>query len=264
MRLGGVLSKKPTEFYQEVEAFLLNKRGDTGQQVKLDVGQVMLNYFCIECEDLRTFISQGNLSCIFVNKHIISIDTVLTCACGTDVQFWFLVESENEINGLASKVRIIKRSEKLSDQAAINTNNYGAYTELLDKAEKAYREGLGAGSIVYLRKAFEKITIDTARISGIKYESYPGGNPKNFSKLLRKVDAQCSIIPSEFSSDSYRLFRELSTVVHGDYDEDLGLRKFEALNRLVIGILENVKNKEELKEAIGALGWEEEGSVAVV
>ena len=63
---------------------------------------------------------------------------------------------------------------------------------------------------------------------------------------------------------SYRLFRELSTVVHGDYDEDLGLRKFEALNRLVIGILENVKNKEELKEAIGALGWEEEGSVAVV
>jgi hypothetical protein len=36
------------------------------------------------------------------------------------------------------------------------------------------------------------------------------------------------------------------------------------LNRLVIGILENVKNKEELKEAIGALGWEEEGSVAVV
>ena len=263
MRLGSILSKNPTESYQEVEPFLLNKRGDTGQQVRLDVGQVMLNYYCVDCEDLRTFTSRGNLTCIFVNKQLISIDTVLTCACGTDVQVWFLVEGENDINGLAPRVRIAKRSEQLSNQVAINTNKYGEYSMLLDKAEKAYREGLGAGAIVYLRKAFEKITIDTARIAGIEYESYPGGNPKNFSKLLRKVDAQCSIIPSEFSNDSYRLFRELSTVVHGEYDEELGLRKFEALNRLVIGILENVKNKEELKEAIGALGWEDEGSVAL-
>lgn len=161
----------------------------------------MLNYYCVECEDLRTFTSQGNLTCIFVNKQLISIDTVLTCGCGTDAQVWFLVESE-----------------KLSDQAAINTCKYGDYTMLLNKAEKAYREGLGAGAIVYLRKAFEKITIDTARISGIEYESYPEGNPKNFSKLLRKVDTQCSIIPREFAADGYRLFRELSTVVHGEYE----------------------------------------------
>lgn len=264
MRLGSILSKNPTEFYQEIEPFLLNKRGDTGQQVKLDVGQVMLNYYCVDCEDLRTFTSRGNLTCIFVNKQLISIDTVLTCGCGTDVQVWFLVESENEINCLAPKVRIVKRSEKLSEQVAIHTDKYGDYTMLLDKAEKAYREGLGAGSIVYLRKACEKITIDTARIAGIEYESYPGGNPKNFSNLLRRVDTQCSIIPREFAADGYRIFRELSTVVHGEYDEELGLRKFEALNRLVIGILENVKNKDELKEAIGALGWNDEGSVAVV
>lgn len=264
MRLGSILSKNPMEFYQEVEPFLLNKRGDIGQQVRLDVGQVMLNYYCVCCEDLRTFTSRGNLTCIFVNKRLISIDTVLTCGCGSDVQVWFLIESENDINGFAPKVRVIKRSEKLSDQVAINTNKYGDYTMLLDKAEKAYREGLGAGSIVYLRKAFEKITIDTAKIARIEYESYPGGNPKNFSELLRKVDAQCSIIPREFAADSYKLFRELSTVVHGEYDEELGLRKFEALNRLVIGILENVKNKEELKEAMGALGWNQEGSVAIV
>ena len=52
-------------------------------------------------------------------------------------------------------------------------------------------------------------------------------------------------------------------MVHGEYDEELGLRKFEPQNRLVVGVLENVKNKEELKEAIGALGWEDEGSVAL-
>ena len=44
-------------------------------------------------------------------------------------------------------------------------------------------------------------------------------------------------------------------MVHGEYDEELGLSKFEPLNRLVIGILENVKNREELRSAIGVLGW---------
>ena len=263
MRLSAVLSKPPLNEYIQVDHFLLNKMGKTGQQVDLDIGQIMLNYYCSNCEDLRTFTSKGKISCIFVNKQIISIDTVLACGCGADAQVWFLVECDDDICDIAPNVKIIKRSEKLSDAVKINTNNYGAYTELLDKAEKAYREGLGAGSIVYLRKAFEKITIDTANIAGISFNSYPTGNPKNFSELLRKVDAKCSIIPREFSADSYRLFRELSSVVHGEYDEELGLRKFEPLNRLVVGVLENVKNKEELKEAIGALGWEDEGSVAL-
>jgi hypothetical protein len=264
MRLGSILSKEPVKTYQEIEAFLLSKRGDIGQQVKLDVGQVMLNYYCTKCEDLRTFTSQGSLSCIFVNKQLISIDSVLTCGCGTDVQVWFLVESENEINGLAPKVRIVKRGEKLSTQVAISPHKYGKYSKLLNKAEKAYRENLGAGSIVYLRKAFEKITVDTARIAEISFNAHEGGNPKNFKDLLEKVDEQCSIIPSEFSKDGYTLFRELSNVVHGDFNEELGLRKFGALKRLIIGILENVKNREELKEAINALGWNDEGSVIAI
>jgi len=40
----------------------------------------------------------------------------------------------------------------------------------------------------------------------------------------------------------------LSGVVHGEYDEEAGLKNFEALHRLVIGILENVINH---KEVIG-------------
>lgn len=256
MRLSNILSKKPNDQFAEVEAFLLNKRGDVGQQVRLDVGQVLLNYYCAECEDLRTFVSQKNLHCIFVNKKLISIDAVLACNCGnSDVQVWFLVESENQINGLAPRVRVLKRSEKLSQQASLGPLKFGDYSILLDKAETAYREGLGAGAIVYLRKAYEKITIDTARLAGIQFDAYPDGNPKNFKKLLEEVDRQCSIVPEEFSEDCYTLFRELSNVVHGDCDEDLGLRKFEPLYRLVSGILENVKNKDELKAAIGALGW---------
>lgn len=255
MRLSDILSKAPKNDYTQVDAFLLNKLGAVGQKVDLSVGQVMLNYYCTHCEDLRTFHSKGKLSCIFINKHLISIDCVLVCGCGTNVQVWFLVESENDITSQAPQIRILRRSEQLSDTVKINTSRYGDFSILLDKADQAYRNGLGAGSIVYLRKVFENVTVQTANAMGIEYEKYEGGNPRNFADLLRKVDEKCGIIPKEFSSDGYRLFRELSGVVHGEYDENLGLSKFEPLHRLVIGILENVRNSRELEEAKKALGW---------
>jgi hypothetical protein len=68
----------------------------------------------------------------------------------------------------------------------------------------------------------------------------------------------CSIIPREFSSNRYKLYQDLSNVIHGDFDEQLGLQKFEALNRLVIGVIENIKNNVELMQAIGILGWIDE------
>lgn len=262
MRLSGVLSKAPKLSYEPVDAFLTGKKGNIGQKVDLSVGTVSLNYFCEECDDLRTFNSQGNLSCIFVSKNIISIDCVLKCTCGATVEVWFLVECEDDITSFAPKVRILKRSEKLSNTVRINTTRYGQFDYLLNKAEHAYREELGAGAIVYLRKIFEMVTVQTADSIGIEYNKYEGGNPKNFSSLLEKVDAEYSIIPPEFSKDGKRLFKELSNVVHGDFDEELGLKKFEPLHRLVIGILENVRNKEEFKDAKKALGWSEDDEVS--
>lgn len=259
MRLSDVLSKAPQNEYTQVDGFVQNKQGKVGQKVDLSVGQVMLNYYCEHCEDLRTFQSQGNLSCIFIDKHLISIDCVLTCGCGANVPMWFLVESENDITSQAPKIRILRKTERLSDTVKINSLRYGDFSTLLDKAEQAYRNGLGAGAIVYLRKVFEKITIQTANTMGLEYKQYEGGNPKNFSELLKKVDEQCSIIPREFSSDGYRLFKELSNVVHGEYDEKLGLAKFEPLHRLVIGILENVRNAKDFEDAKKILGWCKEG-----
>jgi hypothetical protein len=257
--LSAVLSKPPSNDFVQVDSFLLGKRGKTGQQVDLDIGQIMLNYYCSNCEDLRTFSSKGNIRCIFVNRQVISIDAVLTCGCGADTQAWFLVECDDDICSNAPKVKIVKKSENLSDAVRINADSYGAYTELLDKAERAHREGLGAGAIVYLRKAYEQITVDTANIAGITFASYPDGNPKNFSSLLEQVDEQCNIVPPEFTANRYELFRELSKIVHGGYDEESGIKKYKPLKRLVIGILENVKNKEQLREAIGKRGWEDEG-----
>lgn len=256
MRLSDVLSKPPKTEYKQVEGFLVNKQGNVGQMVKLQVGTVSLNYFCEHCEDLRTFSSQGQLECVFISKNLISIDCVLKCVCGTKVGVWFLVESEDDITLHAPKVRIAKRSEKLQENVKPRMKRYGDFDDLLSKAELAYREELGAGSIVYLRKIFEKITIQTANAVSIQVLK-PNGRQRPFKDLLEEVDRRCHIVPSEFSANGYRLFGELSDVVHGDFDEQLGLAKFEPLYRLVIGILENVRNREELSAAKKALGWSE-------
>ncbi len=255
MRLSDVLSKKLSKKYEQVEGFLQNRKGNVGQVANICVGKIALNYFCSKCEDIRTFYSKENLSIVFVNKKIISIDSVLICGCGNIIPIWFLVESENNITDLLPKVRILKRDEKLINSNKIENLKYGEFKHLLDKAELAFNQGLGAGAVVYLRKVFEKITIESAEAMNIEYGKYENGNPKNFQKLLEKVDEKCSIIPKEFSKDGYKLFRELSSVVHGEYDEQQGLEEYESLNRLVIGILENIKNHKEITNAIEKLQW---------
>lgn len=263
MRLSDVLSKPSNKEYVQVDAFLQNKVGKAGQKVDISTGSVALNYFCVSCEDIRTFWSSPKLTCIFVSKNLISVDCVLTCGCGSSIPVWFLIESKNDITGQAPAIRILKKSVKLSDTVRINDNRYGEFSILLDNAMQAYTDGLGAGAIVYLRKIFEKITVQTAQAVGIQYKQYEGGNPRNFSDLLKEVNEKCSIIPREFSANGYRLFRELSGVVHGEYDEEAGLKNFEALHRLVIGILENVINHKELMNTTAMLGWNEERGESV-
>ncbi len=257
MNLGDVLSKPPKSEFTQVDSFLLNKKGDTGQQVTLSAGKVMLNYFCSRCDDTRTFISKGKLSCVFVDKKTISIDCVITCGCGSSVQIWFLIESDDDIRSQAPNIRILKRSEKLSNNVLTDKSNYNEFSDLLEKSQRAYRDRLGAGSMVYLRKIFEQVTAQAADGSGIS-RTNTKGYKKNFKELLKEVDRQCSIIPREFSENGYKLFGELSEIVHGKFDEELALEKYESLNRLIVGVLDNVKNNKELMQAIGTLGWNQE------
>ena len=65
-----------------------------------------------------------------------------------------------------------------------------------------------------------------------------------------------------YSDNGYELFRRLSNIAHGNADEDTALREYEHLRRLVVGIMDNVKKKEEeiknnaeLKKALGAIGF---------
>lgn len=254
MRLSEVLSRQPTLVFKQVEDFLGGKPLITGKQRKIHVGEVALNYFCKICNDIRTFRSCEEIYCIGVNEHLVSIDSVLCCHCGASVQVWYLVDCDGDISGQAPDVRILKRSEKLSSDVLLNKERYGEFSELLEKAQRAHHDRLGAGAMVYLRKIFEKITLQTAMAAGIPC-NYENSRKKPFKVLLEEVDKQCSIIPKEFSADGYRLFGELSDIVHGTYDDEIALIKYDSLNRLVVGILDNVKNSNELKFAIGTLGW---------
>jgi hypothetical protein len=258
MRLSDVLSKQPSLEFKQVEGFLCEKILVAGKQKKIQVGKIALNYFCKNCTDMRTFCSGEDIYCIGVNDHLVSIDCVLKCHCDASVQLWFLVDCDGDISGRAPEIRILKRSEKLSTDVLLDKERYGEFSELLEKAQRAHRERLGAGAMVYLRKIFEQITIQTATVAEISCTK-DNGKRKPFKALLEEVDRQCSIIPREFSENGYRLFGELSDIVHGEYNEGLALLKYESLHRLVIGILDNVKNNSELMTAIGSLGWDNGG-----
>lgn len=166
-----------------------------------------------------------------------------------------------EVSELLTKISLLDNNGKMKTEVnkvsvSLNTETYGDFTDALEKAKKAAREGFGAGSIVYLRKVFERIITQTAEAADPPIETRKvNGNLKPFIQILTPVKDQCNIIPSEFAEDGYKLFGELSDVVHGDYDEDEALQKFDAFYRLVTGVLEKIKTNRELMDAIGTLGW---------
>ena len=258
MRLSDVLSKSPTFEFRQVEGFLGEKNLAAGKQRKIQTGKIALNYFCKNCTDVRTFYSGEEIYCIGVTQHLVSIDCVLNCHCGASVQIWFLVDCDGNISGRAPEIRVLKRSEKLSTDVLLDKYRYGNLSDLLEKSQRAHRDSLGAGAMVYLRKIFEQITEQTATAAGIPC-SLSNGKRRPFRLLLEEVDGRCSIIPREFSENGYRLFGELSGIVHGEYNEEEALVKYDSLYRLIIGILDNVTNNHELMTAIGSLGWNDRG-----
>lgn len=245
---------------QEDEEMIGLQNGDF---VEIDAGRIALNFYCKKCEDSRTFMSPDRLHALIINENLISIDAFLQCpVCKAEIQVWFLLEVKDMFTE-EPKVKILKRTEKLSKNVSeLRENSFGIYTDLLEKAMRASREGFGAGAIIYLRKVFEQVTSEAAKASNIS-TTYINSNGKekrkNFKDLLTEVDTKCAIVPIEFSNNRYKLFGKLSDVVHGEYDEEIALEKFSAFYRLVTGIIENIKSKEEFQSAQQALGLSEGG-----
>lgn len=260
MRLSGVLSKEPSKEYCQVDGFL-NQKLKYGKQRKIEVGTVTLSFYCKKCEDALTFSSVGEtLTCVGMNENMISIDTVLRCPrCNTVVPVWFLVEcDEKSFITQYPKVRVSKCSYKLFDDVCITKDKYGKYSELLEKANIAYNDELGSGAIIYLRKVYEQIVTETAEIYGINMCTDKGYRRK-FGELLEEVDREASIVPIEFAKNRYTLFKKLSDVIHGEYDESIALKQYPAFYRLVIGILDNINNNKELLKAVKELEWDIKG-----
>lgn len=256
MRLNDILSKIPNKEYEQVEGFLENKKLSTGGIKDIKIGSIGINFFCKNCNDIRTFTCDKKIQAIGINEHLISVDCVLQCPiCKETVPVWFLVESKNEIYSYSPMVRILKYSNRLSEKVCIS-QTFSEYSDILYKAEKAYNEGLGAGSAIYLRKLYEIITSQMAQVKNINTKKEKGIR-KNFRDLLKEVDEKTHIIPKEFSENGYKLFSELSDILHSDYPENNALEKYDSLKRLVIGILDNIKNNTEIISAMKQLGWKE-------
>lgn len=258
MRLSDVLSKPVNLKFWQVDGFLDNKKLKSGKSKKLTIGKIGLPYYCKCCDSDMTFISAEDIYCIGVNNKQISIDCVLACSrCGNELPVWFLVDSNSDIHLPAPEVRVLKRTEKFTQNALSAKGTYGAFAELLSKADCAYRNELGAGAIIYLRKIYEQITLQTAQAAGIAIMRPNGNSQRPFKDILQEVDAQKSIIPKEFAANGYKLFGELSAIAHGtNVSEADALIKYEPLQRLVVGIIENIKNNTELMTALGNLGWQ--------
>jgi len=271
MDLSKLLRKPPAEDYQQVDTFWFpeeredyeysdENEDDTslliGQHIILEAGQVSLNYYCTECEDLRTFNSdkEQGLRGIIVNKQVISIDCILQCNCGSVVHTWFLVEAEEDIRYRSPKVRILHFREKLTERVKLQSEKYGEFSEWLEKAKRAHRDGLGSGAIIYLRKVYESITYSIANANNIPLHR-GDGNRRSFSGILKEVDEKHSIIPVSFSANRYELFSQLSEIIHGDGSEEDALEYFGALYTLVTSVLDNVTHKEELKSAAQKFNW---------
>ena len=116
-----------------------------------------------------------------------------------------------------------------------------------------------------MRSAFEQITLEVGHKAGVEVYK-PNGKSKPFDQVIKAVDAKCSIIPVIYSDNGYELFRKLSSIAHGNADEETALKEYVPLRSLVVGIIENVKKKEEeikknaeIKKALEQIGFSHGG-----
>lgn len=260
MRLSDVLSKAPVAAEAQVEGFLGARRIGWGRHRMIEVGKVGLNFHCKTCGAVRTFNSEKKLSCLVVADRVVSIDACLRCSSceSAVVEAWFLLVSRDSLYDQAPTVRLQRYVEHRRGVASRVGVGAGGFDDLVERAQLAYEERLGAGAMIYLRKIFEALTRQVADVAGISTE-LPSGKRKPFRPLLEQVDAMHHIIPPVFASDGYRLFSELSEVIHGDSSEEVALEKYLPCRSLILGVVNNVVNNQEMKQAIEALGWDVEG-----
>lgn len=288
MRLSSRLSDKD-ENHGEIESFIDWNKYTTspeeetedirlisaGDFIEIQIGKIILPFYSTICKDSVSFVSPRKLHCLIINNQMISIDCELQCmdydkdnpackGCNHCVQAWFLVGAD-DIFVATPNVYVIKQNFKLPEHIKLPIETEDKFSEWLAKAEIAHKERLGAGAVIYLRSVLEQITIEVGKSAGADIYT-PKGRTKPFNQVLQAVDEKCAIIPVIYSDNGYKLFQKLSEIAHGNSDEDTALREYEHLRRLVVGVMENVRKKEEeiksnaeIKTALAAIGFSDGG-----
>lgn len=246
-----------------------------GDFIEIQIGKITLPFYSTKCNDSVSFVSPKNLHCLIINDKMISIDCQLQCMdyddsnqackeCNHCIQAWFLVGAD-DIFAATPNVYLIKQNFKLPENIKLPVETEDKYTEWLAKAEIAHKERLGTGAIIYLRSILEQITIEVGDSAGVEIRKR-NGSMKPFDQVIAAVDKECSIVPVIYSDNGYAIFRRLSNIAHGNADEETALREYDPLRRLVVGIMDNVKKKEEeiknnaeLKKALDAIGFSNGG-----
>lgn len=255
MRLSDLLSKAPDSVEAQVERFLNGKPLAWGKHRMIKVGKVAINFRCRTCDDVRTFMSGDELSCLAIGERAVSIDACMKCAaCEAAVEAWFLVTSRDGLYEQAPTVRLERYVDNRRGVASRMGIGADQFDDLLERAQLAYEENLGAGAIVYLRNILETLTRQVAANTGIPVTGKKGGR-RPFKDLLEEVDTAHHIIPGAFGGEGYRLFSELSEVVHGGSSEEVALQNYEACRSLVVGTVQHVASDEKMRQAIKDLGW---------
>ena len=281
MRLSTVLSEYENNAYRQVESIIDKDKYydpdediadenrepvENGSIIELDIGTLVLHFFCVNRNDNVTYRSSIQ-HCLVVNKNILSIDCILECIdcdscrdCKRTIQAWFLVEADNVFSDKPN-VKILKYNFKVPEDIKFFYETSDIYAEWFAKADYAYREKLGAGSVIYLRTIFESITKELGNLEGLQiYKA--NGNLKPFIEVLSTVDEKCAIIPDLYKQDGYNLFKKLSNIAHGNASEQEALEYYPELRRLVKGILDNInrqkeeiRNNKEIREALTKIGF---------
>lgn len=268
MRLAELLNRAPDTVPRQVENFWGSAAewdGDFdddreelpwGYHEEISVGRVVRNHVCLNCRDIRSFVSSERLSCLVVGDRAVSIDVPLRCSgCEATAEAWFIVGSNSDLLAPSPEMYLQRFSENRRDVASEASLDFNDQVDdLLERAQIAFDDGLGAGSMVYLRKVFEILTVQAGKATGV-YSKTKKGKRKRFGDFLKEVDQKSGIIPGEFSDNGYLLFSELSDVMHGSADEHEALSKYSPCRRLVIGIVDNIRNNNEMSQAVAALGW---------
>jgi hypothetical protein len=159
-----------------------------------------------------------------------------------------------------AQVNIIKIGE-YPDQTTSRLLQFTKYQEdfpeeyeFLIKAEKAHNVGLGAGSVIYIREAYEHLVHQALAANN----QTPTGIFKNDIEAANKC---AHIIPEELEQRAYGLFGQLSDIAHGSAEEAFGIKQYETLRDIFKIILDGQLEKKRIERCIQSLPTDDEVSL---